>query len=206
MAAELLAAFSFQLGVTSREAPFWKYLLCLFAIFDHPAWLRGGGDGLIQPLYERAINCGVQVCLRTRVTRLHVEGRKVTQLTTGDGDCLRARTVIATLHPKRVVAMLNAPALSPSLHDRVMTLQESPGMFAVYLSLQRSPIGLNPINYLCIPSDSSNGYSWFYFNPISLLEQEEDQPRIGAFCLIDPAPFLAFRSSKPGNRRKLISG
>ncbi len=195
---KLLGAFSFHTGAGACESPITDYCLCLKSIFDRPVWLFSGGDGLIQPLYQRVKELGVDVRFQSPVTKIQCEDKKVQSVHTNKGEVFCGSWVISTIHPKRTVQMIEGKALSNIFKDHILDMKESRGSFGVYLSLKKNLSSMKAMNYLYLVDNPL--YEGFYFNSPSLLNHEQEKPRCSMFCFIDSKPFIEFRGSKRGNR------
>ncbi|NUM36307.1 MAG: NAD(P)/FAD-dependent oxidoreductase [Candidatus Brocadiae bacterium] len=194
----LLGAFSFHTGAGAYESPIVDYCLCLKSIFDRPVWLQSGGDGIVQPLYQRVKELGVDVRFQSPVTKIQCEEKKVQSVHTKKGETFCSPWVISTIHPKQTIQMIEGNALSRIFKDHILDMKESRGSFGVYLSLKKNLSTINPINYLYLVDNPL--YEGFYFHSPSLLNRDQEKPRCSMFCFIDSKPFMEFRGSKRGNR------
>jgi phytoene dehydrogenase-like protein len=194
----ILGVFSFHMGARTYEAPTINYCLCLDSIFDRPAWLLSGGDGLVQPLYRRARELGVDIRFRSPVVHLACENKRVLSVHTQNGDIFRSSWVISTIHPKQTVKLLDEHDLGTIFKDRMLDMKESRGSFGVYLTLKKDLQTIKPINYIYAVDNPL--YEGFYFNSPSLLNHEPEKPRCSTFCFVESGPFMAFRGSNRGNR------
>lgn len=195
---KFLGVFSFHVGARPYEVPVIDYALCLHSIFDRPVWLSGGGDGIIQPLCQRARELGVDIRLRSPVVHLQCANKRVQSVYTKNGDIFRSSWVVATVHPKQTVQMLDEHELGTIFKERILDMKESRGSFGVYLTLKKDLPAIRPIHYLYLVDNPL--YDAVYFNSPSLLNQEPGKPYCSMFCFVEPGPFMAFRGSKRGSR------
>jgi len=105
--------------------------------YNRSAWrVAGGSDAIAQALVASVRRRGGEVLTGKRVTHIDVGYRGVKGVTTADGDHYEADTVIAAIHPARLVELTDTPLLRPAYRQRVQSLPETVGGFTIYLSFK----------------------------------------------------------------------
>jgi all-trans-retinol 13,14-reductase len=141
----VLYAYCVLHGVYPEEAPFGFHAIMTDSLIRGAYGLKGGGDNLTQS-YLRAIEAkGGEVLTKKRVTELRVKDRLVKEVRTEDGGVYTADWVIAGIHPKATFRLLKDEAgadhdpFTPVFRERMKNLEESPGIFGVYATVNERP-------------------------------------------------------------------
>jgi phytoene dehydrogenase-like protein len=102
------------------------------------ARVEDGGDAFVDSLVDCLKNDSVEI--RTRCTVQHcaeVVNRKVTRFVLSDRSEVTANSVIFTIHPSSVLAVLPKEHLSKAFQERVGDFQPSNAFFTVYGALEK---------------------------------------------------------------------
>ena len=128
-------------------------------ILDHylkgAYYVHGGSRTLIDALVGTIEENGGRVRLRSRVSRILVEGGRATGVELAKGEVFRARHVISNADAKRtLLEMVGEERISAGLRERLLAYRMSLPLFVVYLALQVDPhdLGLRNSNYLLAPT------------------------------------------------------
>ncbi len=97
--------------------------------------LKEGGGRMADAFAQRFTSLGGKLILNSAVRRINVSSHKVTGITRADGEELFADAVVAAIHPKTMLSMLDPGALRISLRERILTLEETKGVIAVQASI-----------------------------------------------------------------------
>jgi phytoene dehydrogenase-like protein len=93
--------------------------------------LKEGGGRMADAFAQRFTSLGGKLILNSAVRRINVSSHKVTGITRADGEELFADAVVAAIHPKTMLSMLDPGALRISLRERILTLEETKGVISV---------------------------------------------------------------------------
>lgn len=88
--------------------------------------------------------------LRTNagVNRIHSKDGRITSLEIGEGEHIEAEHVIAAIHPKSLLQLMDTHAFRPAFRNRIFGLPETYGMFSLYLAMKEDYPYINS-NYYC---------------------------------------------------------
>ncbi len=114
------------------------------AIFHHmvvagyllSSWrLKEGGAKMADVFAARFTQLGGNLMLNQSVRKINLDGGKVAGVSLEDGADLPADAVVAAIHPKTLLGLLNESALRASLRERILALEETEGVIAVQASV-----------------------------------------------------------------------
>lgn len=93
--------------------------------------LKEGGGRMADAFAQRFTSLGGKLILNSAVRKINVSSYKVTGITRADGEELFADAVVAAIHPKTMLSMLDPGALRSSLRERILMLEETKGVIVV---------------------------------------------------------------------------
>lgn len=112
----------------------------------------GGTQQLADSLVEEIRRHGGEVRLSAEVTRIHLEGDRAEWLELNGRERIEARTILSAIHPVHTFELLeNNTVIKRAFFSRLRALENSYGLFTVYLLLKRG----------CVPYENCNHY---YYN------------------------------------------
>jgi phytoene dehydrogenase-like protein len=97
--------------------------------------LRDGGARMADVFASRFTELGGSLLLNQSVRKINLEGGNVVGIKLDTGADLPADAVVAAIHPKAVLKLLEEGALRASLRERILTLTETDGVVAVQASV-----------------------------------------------------------------------
>jgi phytoene dehydrogenase-like protein len=129
-------------------------------------YVRGGSRTLVDALVGAIEESGGQIRLRSRVSRILVEGDRAAGVELAKGEVFRARHVVSNADAKRTfLEMIGEERVSAALRERLHAYRMSLPLFIVYLALQVDPrdLGLRNSNYSLLPTyDPEEQYAACY--------------------------------------------
>jgi phytoene dehydrogenase-like protein len=133
-------------------------------------YVRGGSRALVDALVGAIEESGGQIRLRSRVSRILVEGDRAAGVELAKGEVFRARHVVSNADAKRTfLEMVGEERVSAALRERLHAYRMSLPLFIVYLALQVDPrdLGLRNSNYSLFPTyDPEEQYATCYAGEI----------------------------------------
>ncbi len=143
-------------------------------ILDHymkgAYYVRGGSRELIDALVGAIEGKGGQVRLRSRVTRILIEGGRAVGVELAKGEVFHSRFIISNADAKRtLLEMVGEDHLSADLRDRLHAYRMALPLFIVYMALQVDPrdLGLPNSHLFLFPSyDPEEQYATCYAGDI----------------------------------------
>ena len=123
----------------------------------------GGSDAIARALRDVIERSGGGVLTRKRVLGIDCKGDAVRGVEAEDGDYFAADYVVSTIHPKRLLELVEGTLLRPAYRKRIGRLCETPGAFVVYLKFKEGRLPYMRSNYFGYRGRSPWGcehYTW----------------------------------------------
>ncbi len=119
------------IGVELNDCPvIFHHMVVAGYLFS--SWrLKEGGAHLTDVFVSRFRQLGGTLVLKKAVTKIRVEKKSVTGVDLSTGEQLKADGVVAAIHPKVLLDLLEQGNLRPALEERIRTLGETEGVIAV---------------------------------------------------------------------------
>lgn len=169
------------LGLRPVECP--RYLWsATISSFLMSSWrLARGGAHLADVFAERLKELGGEYIGGDSVVRILVCDRAVRGVVLTSGRELASSAVIAAIHPKALLRLLPEDSYRPSYKSKIESLQETPGMFGVHITVPEGEIHYRPHNIFVLDADRDRpgGVTFFHmkksprpgWNTVSILEE-----------------------------------
>lgn len=103
----------------------------------------------------RFTSLGGKLMLNSAARGIHITSGKVTGIRAGTGEDLAADAVVAAIHPKTMLGLLDQGALRASLRERILTLEETKGVIAVQAGVDAAAHGEIDYNIYRLHHDKS---------------------------------------------------
>jgi len=126
----VLAAPCQLVGVELKDCPVIIHQM-LLAGYLFSSWRPKSGRGLADAFAARFEALGGRLLLSSAVRHIRTRQGRVTGVDLEAGDSLPADAVVAAVHPKVVLGLLDENALRTSLRERISGLEETEGVLAV---------------------------------------------------------------------------
>lgn len=97
--------------------------------------LKDGGSQMADVFAARFAELGGSLILNSAVRKINIAAGKVTGISLEKGADLTADAVVAAIHPKTLLGLMEENALRASLRERILTLEETDGVMAVQASV-----------------------------------------------------------------------
>lgn len=127
----LLAVPCQLIGVDLDDCPVIFHHMAVAGYLFSSWRLKEGGGKMADAFAQRFTALGGKLILNRAVRKINLSSGKVTGISLGDGEKLLADAVVAAIHPKTMLSMLDPGALRSSLRERILTLEETKGVIAV---------------------------------------------------------------------------
>jgi all-trans-retinol 13,14-reductase len=129
------------IGVQLNDCPvIFHHMVVAGYLFS--SWrLKDSGARMAEVFTTRFTGLGGNLILNQSVRKINLEGRKVTGVHLTTGTDLPADAVVAAIHPKTLLGLLDESALRGSLRERILTLEETDGVIAVQASVDAAAHG-----------------------------------------------------------------
>jgi len=123
--------------------------------FIKSAWrIKEGGSGLANVLVNGIKSNGGDVYRDAEVTKLNVKDGLIHSASLENGEIIKTKNVISSLHPKSLMALIEAPDIKKVYRNRIMAQKDSIGMFSVYIALKENVIPYQNYNHHVFKSNN----------------------------------------------------
>ena len=119
------------IGVKLQDCPVLFHHMVVAAYLFSSWRLKEGGAHMTDRFISRFREAGGELLLKKSVTKIRIENKKVAGVELDTGEVLNAEGVVAAIHPKILLGLLEAGSLKPALKDRIETLEETEGIICV---------------------------------------------------------------------------
>ena len=120
------------IGVVLADCPVIFHQM-LLAGYLFSSWrLKEGGARMADAFAGRFAALGGKLLLDSTVRKISIESGKVAGVCLASGEILPADGVVAAVHPKILLGLLDQNLLRPSLRERILELRETEGVIAVH--------------------------------------------------------------------------
>ena len=123
------------IGVELHECPVMFHHMVVAGYLFSSWRLKDGGARMTDVFVSRFRKLGGKLLLNKPVSKIRVENKKVTGVDLNAGERLDADGVVAAIHPKVLLGLLDAGTLRPALQERIRTLTETDGILAVHTAV-----------------------------------------------------------------------
>lgn len=116
--------------------------------------VAGGSDAIAFSLVRSIENMGGRVLAKKKVVKILCDDVKATGVETDDGVFYPADYVISTVHPERMLEMLDTKLIRPAFRTRISSIPQTAGGFAVYVKFKDEVMPYMNTNYYGYASDT----------------------------------------------------
>lgn len=145
------------------KTPFTQHAF-IMDFFNQSAFrIEGGSDAIAISLADNIKRLGGNIETRKRVVRIKCNESKATGVETADENFYDADYIISTIHPNRLMEMLDTKLIRPAFRHRITSIPQTAGGFAVYLKFKEESMPYMNTNWY----GYSNGTPWGceYYTP-----------------------------------------
>lgn len=107
----------------------------------------GGSDAIAFSLADGIRNMGGRLLVKKKAVKVHCDDTRATGVETEDGEFYPADFVISTVHPKRLLEMLDTRLIRPAFRSRINNIPQTASGFAVYLKFRPGTMPYMNTNY-----------------------------------------------------------
>lgn len=124
------------LAAERDKTPFSSHAF-IMDFYNQSAWrVVGGSDAIARSLQRTIERYGGEVLTSNRVTKIVCDERRATAVIVNDERLLSADLIISSIHPARLVELLDTPLIRNAYRHRIGNLPETVGCFTVYLKFK----------------------------------------------------------------------
>lgn len=116
--------------------------------------IAGGSDTIAKSLIENITAMGGEVLTRKKVTKIICDDVKATGVVTSDECHYAADYIISTIHPMRLLELLDTKLIRPAFRTRINGIPQTSGVFAVYVKFKENTVPYMNTNFYGYKTDS----------------------------------------------------
>lgn len=106
-----------------------------------------GGQQLANILADDIRQQGGEIITGTEVVKYNMSGEQISSVTTQQGEIYYARQFISNQHPTNMLMMIDSPKIKPAYRHRINSLENSYGVFSLYLALADKTVPYENCSY-----------------------------------------------------------
>ena len=107
----------------------------------------GGSDTVASSLADSIKARGGEILTRKQVVKICCDDSRATGVVTSDGESFAADYVISTVHPNRMLEMLDTKLIRPAFRNRITSIPQTTSAFVVYVKFKREQMPYMNTNY-----------------------------------------------------------
>lgn len=112
-----------------------------------------GGSQVSDILTKQIIDFGGVLFKRSEVTGFKIENNRIINVEVNHSQQIEGKHFISGIHPKALLSLIGPKYFKPAYVKRIMSLEETTGMFSLYLSLHESSFKYINSNLYCYDTD-----------------------------------------------------
>ena len=148
---KVLAGMNSLYAGVEGETPMYIHSLINYS-FIKSAWRFVDGSSQLAMLLAKGIKAnGGSVLTQMKVVALEGKSNKINQVHLENGECMDAKWVISNMHPASTLKLLSENMVRKSYSNRILSLENSVGMFSLYLVLEKDSMEQFNFNYHHFP-------------------------------------------------------
>lgn len=109
--------------------------------------IEGGSDTIAFSLARSIENMGGRVLTGQKVVKIHCNESMATGVETAAQQMFQADYVISTVHPNRMLEMLDTKLIRPAFRTRIHSIPQTAAGFAVYMKFKKDTVPYMNTNY-----------------------------------------------------------
>lgn len=169
----VLAVPSCWIGVPFDSCPMFYYLTTLASYLMSSWRLCSSGAEMVQAFVDRFVSLGGKLLTGEEVLSIQMQRRQIRGLRFKSGNELSADSVVACIHPLVLMKMIAADAVKPSYRQRIESMQNTHGIFAVHALLDSGEHPECDHNVFRIHTDDSGNIDDMKFYQIRKTERPD---------------------------------
>ena len=151
---KVLAGMNSLYAGVEGETPMYIHSLINYS-FIKSAWRFVDGSSQLPLLLAKGIKANGGI-VRTQMKVVAIEGKHntINHIRLENGECIEADWVISNMHPASTLKLLSENMVRKSYRNRILSLENSVGMFSLYLVLEKDSLDQFNFNYHHFPNSN----------------------------------------------------
>lgn len=121
-----------------QKTPLFIHALINHSFIDSAWRIVDGSHQLVNILAENIVREGGTILRGQEVVKMIAESGKIGQVQLGNGERIQGRYFVANIHPNRLLEMIDSALLKPAFTARIRSLEDTMGMFTLYLVFKKN--------------------------------------------------------------------
>ncbi len=177
------------IGVGPDECPVYLWSSSVSSYLMSSWRLTRGGAHMADTFAERLRELGGEIICNDGVSKILVQNRAVRGVALKSGRELVSPTIISAIHPKLMLGLLSDDSYKPSFKNRILSLQETPGIFATHVAVPEDELPLRPYN-IFILNEAADKYEVVTF----LNMKKSPEPGWNTLSILGGSPYEQWRT------------
>lgn len=136
------------------KTPFSQHAF-IMDFYNQSAYRTAGGSDAIAFSLEKSIRkMGGEIFTGKKAVKIHCDETKATSVETLDGNRYDADYIISTIHPNRLLEMLDTKLIRPAFRNRISSIPQTAGGFALYVKFKEKAMPYMNTNLYVYAGDS----------------------------------------------------
>jgi len=149
---KVLAGMNSLYAGVEGQTPMYMHALINYS-FIKSSWRLVNGSSQLALLLAKGIKAnGGVIRTQARVVALEGENSCINQIRLESGECLQAKQVISNAHPAATLKLLSENMVRKVYRKRILSLENSVGMFSLYIVLNKESLDQFNYNYHHFPN------------------------------------------------------
>jgi all-trans-retinol 13,14-reductase len=151
---KVLAGMNSLYAGVEGETPMYIHSLINYS-FIQSAWRFVDGSSQLALLLAKGIKAnGGSIYTQMKVVAIEGSHNTINHVRLENGDCIHAKWVISNIHPASTLKLLPENMVRKSFRNRILSLENSVGMFSLYLVLKKDSLDQFNFNYHHFPNSN----------------------------------------------------
>ena len=178
----ILAGNSMLYSGSEHRTPLYIHAL-INNSFIESAWrIAGGSHNMVNILAGNILKAGGTVVRNRKVVKLGMENSKAAWVELSDGEKIYGKNFIANIHPAEILKIVEPSWLRKTYSTRINSLQDTMGMFTLYLVFKKNTLPYHNYNFYHFNQDNTwiasdyDASKWpqnYLFMPVAMSAQDD---------------------------------
>ncbi len=143
----LLAGTNILYAGQKDITPLYTHSLISYSFIKSSWRVQEGGSGIANVLTNGVRKNGGTVMRNAEVTRFKVSDGQITSLELKNGEVVEGSNFFSSIHPKTLIPLVEEGGFKKVFKKRILSLEDSIGMFSVYVVLKKGTIKYQNYNH-----------------------------------------------------------
>lgn len=143
----LLAGTNILYAGQEDVTPLYTHALINYSFIKSTWRVKEGGSGIANVLAKGVKSNGGTILRNAELQKIKHDNGLVSSLQLTNGDSIEAKKFISSMHPKALIPLLDKGGFKKVYRSRILSLEDSIGMFSVYIVLKKNSLKYQNYNH-----------------------------------------------------------